>query len=97
MSYLTTQAADEDIVEIYLHGKRSFGTIQAEHCQDGLFRTFALLASDPNLARLRDEFRPPVRLYPYGVHVIIFADHGDDVTIIRVLHGRQDWIGRLSH
>ena len=97
MSYRTTEQADEDIVGIYLHGNRAFGAAQAERYQEGLFRTFARLASNPNMARLRDEFTPPVRLHPYGAHLVIYTDAGDDILIVRVLHGRQDWIARLSH
>ena len=96
MSYRTTEQADEDIVGIYLQGERLFGVTQAERYQDGLFRTFALLASQPNMARLRNEFTLPVRLYPYGAHVVVYTATGDHILIVRVLHGRQDWLARLS-
>ena len=95
MKYRTTEQADEDIVGIYLHGERIFGAAQAERYQDGLFRAFALLGTNPELARLREDFVPPVRLHPYGAHVIVYTAD-DDVLIVRVLHGRQDWIARLS-
>lgn len=48
------------------------------------------------MARLRNEFTPPVRLYPYGAHVVVYTATGDHILIIRVLHGRQDWLARLS-
>ena len=95
MKYRTTEQADEDIVGIYLHGERIFGAAQAERYQDELFRAFALLGTNPKLARLREGFVPPVRLHPYGAHVIVYTAD-DDVLIVRVLHGRQDWIARLS-
>ncbi|GJE15155.1 hypothetical protein FOHLNKBM_6233 [Methylobacterium longum] len=63
---------------------------------DGLFAAFALLASQPRLARLRDEFTPPVRLHPYQAHMIVYVEEGPGVLIVRVLHGRQDWESALA-
>ncbi len=38
MRYRTTNAADEDIIEIYVHGKEQFGAQHAEAYAEGLFR-----------------------------------------------------------
>ena len=96
MSFRTSRQADEDIVGIYLHGEERFGLAQAERYQDDLFKTFARLSSNPSLARLRTEFTPPVRLFPFGAHVIVYTAANEGILIVRVLHGRQDWIARLS-
>lgn len=96
MTYRTTEQADRDIVGIYVRGDAMFGTAQVEAYQDGLFSTFDLLADNPHLARERSELSPPVRLHPYGVHMVVYTIRPEGVLIVRVLHGRQDWEALLS-
>ncbi|MBP2506242.1 toxin ParE1/3/4 [Methylobacterium radiotolerans] len=69
---------------------------QAERYQDGLFTAFTLLATHPQMARLREEFTPPVRLHPYQAHMIVHVEDGPGILIVRVLHGRQDWESALA-
>ena len=91
MIYRTTVRANEDIISIYVHGAREFGTRQAESYYRALVDTFDILANNPFIARERQEFRPPVRLHFYKAHAIVYRIMSDHVLIIRVLHGRQDW------
>lgn len=91
MTYRTTTEADRELIEIYVFGAERFGVQQSEQYLDGLFQTFDLLAENPYLARERRELNPPMRLHPYGAHMIVYAITGDDILIVRVLHGRQDW------
>ncbi|GJE77642.1 type II toxin-antitoxin system RelE/ParE family toxin [Methylorubrum suomiense] len=72
MTYRTTEAADRDIAGLYADGEAQFGTPQAERYQDGLFDLFDLLADNPRLARERPEFTPPVRIHPYGAHLVVY-------------------------
>lgn len=96
MSYRTTRQADRDIADIYVQGEQAFGTAQAERYQDGLFDTLDLLADNPRLARERTAFVPPIRLHPYGSHLIVYTLGDDGVLVVRVLHARQDWERWLS-
>jgi len=59
----------------------------------GLSAIFEFLADYPQAARLREEISPPVRVHPYKAHLVIY-DVGDEdkVIILRVRHGREDWI-----
>ena len=91
MTYRTTRQADRDIIDIYIRGAAEFGHTQAERYHEGLVAALELLASNPQLARERSEFEPPVRLYPYKAHMIVYAQHEPGILVIRVLHGRQDW------
>jgi toxin ParE1/3/4 len=91
MIYRTTRRADQDIIDIYVHGAGEFGVDQAERYHEGLISVFDLLAENPLLARERTEFNPPVRLHPYQAHMIAYVIRDDGILIIRVLHGRQDW------
>ena len=96
MSYRTTLAADEDIIDLYVRGVTAFGTRQAERYFEGLFSAFALLADNPRMARERTELDPPMRLYPYRAHLIVYVEGDEGILIVRVLHGRQDWQRLLS-
>lgn len=96
MIYRTTVQADLDIADLFSEGAQRFGLEQAERYENGLFETLRLLASNPMMARLRHEFRPPVRIHPYRSHIIVYAEHDAGVLILRILHGRQDWEVLLS-
>jgi toxin ParE1/3/4 len=91
MGYRTTRQADDDIIGTYLDGYRKFGRLQAERYHDGLAKTFGAIAWSPYIARERTEFTPPVRLHRYNAHLIIYRVGNEDILIIRVLHGRQNW------
>lgn len=92
MAYRLTRKAEDDPTGLYLRGTRDFGVAQAEAYLAELLRTFDLLADNPAIARLRDELRPAVRIHPHGAHIIIYRDIGDDILIIRIRHGREDWL-----
>jgi toxin ParE1/3/4 len=65
VSYTTTRQADQDIIDIYMRGAANFGVDQAERYHNGLAAVFDRLTGNPNMARKRMEFTPPVRLHPY--------------------------------
>jgi len=92
----TTRQADRDLIDIYAAGAAAFGSDQAERYYAGLKALFALLAENPLMARLRDDFVRPVRLYPYRAHVVAYVEQADGILIVRVLHGRQDWARHLT-
>lgn len=92
MSYKLSEAADIDIVNIYAEGVHQFGLAQADHYHDALFDLFDLLSESPRMARERVELSPPVRVHPFKAHVIIFKIEGEEILIIRIRHGREDWL-----
>jgi toxin ParE1/3/4 len=93
LGYQLTQAASDDIADIFIEGLALFGLAQADKYHDGLTAAFEFLADFPRAARLRAEIDPPVRAYRYKSHMILY-DLGDDdaVLILRVRHGHEDWI-----
>ena len=91
MNFKTTEKADEDIIGIYLYGAQQFGTAQAERYHSGLIECFEFLAERPFAARERAELTPPVRLYFYQAHTIVYLVRDEHILIVRILHGRQDW------
>lgn len=96
MNYKTTRQADQDIIGLYGRGAEDFGLAQAERYVEGLFSCFLRLAANPHLARERSELDPPMRLHPYGSHLIAYTITDDAILIVRVLHGRQDWLKLFS-
>lgn len=91
-SYRFTKAATDDLVAIYLAGLEQFGLAQADRYHDGLERMFAFLAQSPRAARMREELDPPVRAHPFKAHIIVYDETDDGILILRVRHGREDWI-----
>jgi toxin ParE1/3/4 len=91
VTYRTTLEADEDIVRIYIQGVANFGVDQADAYFEGLFETFEILAVNPQMARERSELSPSIRIHPYGSHVVAYMIDGEDILIVRILHGSQDW------
>ena len=83
-------AAETDLSDIWSHGADSWGIAQADRYADGLFALFDLLADFPEMARERDEFRPPVRIHPSGVHLVIYRPDRQGVEVIRILHAHQN-------
>ena len=95
MGYVVSRKAERDILNIFLEGAGKYGIAQADKYHYGLFRVFDFLAANPRAVRLRAEFSPPVGIHAYGAHVVVFALKGENVRIVRVLHGRQDWASWL--
>ncbi|WP_262694707.1 type II toxin-antitoxin system RelE/ParE family toxin [Kordiimonas aquimaris] len=93
MAYKLSVKAEEDILHILLEGMRLFGPDQAEKYHVGLEQAFEFLAASPEAARERVEINPTVRIHPYGSHMIVYViKPSGDVFILRVRHGREDWI-----
>jgi toxin ParE1/3/4 len=91
LGYRLTNAAEADVTIIFRDGASEFGLRQAEKYHRGLERTFDFLAANPRASREREEFSPSVRFHPFGVHVVIYRIVGENILIVRVLHGRRDW------
>lgn len=91
MVYRFSRKADQDVVAIYLEGAERFGRAQADRYVADLHDTLAFLADNPRAARERSELRRPVRVHAYKAHVIVYRLDGQDILILRLRHGREDW------
>lgn len=96
MGYRISRRADADLDHLYLIGTKLFGVAQAEDYMAGLMRTLEFLAAFPQAARERMEFDPPVRAHPYKSHLLVYRVESEDILIVRVPHGHEDWQGGLS-
>jgi len=95
-SYGLSPRALADLDDIWRFTTETWSLDQADQSVDGLTRTFETIAFMPTLARERREFKPPVRIHVYEAHVIVYKIAEDHVAILRLLGGRQDWIGIIK-
>ncbi len=91
-----TPAAERDLTEIWDHSARTWSVDQAEAYLRGLSQLFDTLASQPEMARERTEFRPPVRLHPHRSHLVVYRIAEGHIAILRVLHARRNWRALLG-
>jgi len=91
MAYRLSRKAEQDLINIYREGTLLFGTAQAETYHQELARIFEILADNPKIVRERLEITPPVRIHPCGSHMVVYLMEEQDVFILRIRHGREDW------
>ncbi len=92
MGYILSRKAEEDIIGIFITGAEQFGQEQAERYHEQLDKCFRFLADNPLAAHERFEITPPVRIHPVGSHLVIYrVNKNEDIFIIRVRHGHEDW------
>lgn len=82
-------AAQADLDEIWDYSADNWGPDQADLYTDRLRDACQALAAGLKRARTVD-VRPGYLKLPAGSHVIYFRDSGDQLEIIRILHGKQD-------
>ncbi|WP_410202589.1 type II toxin-antitoxin system RelE/ParE family toxin [Escherichia coli] len=91
-----TPQAEGDMEEIWLRGAVEWSPEQADRYVDGITAVFGLLCTMPGIARERLEFSPPVRIHPSGAHLIIYRIVADQIDVLRILGGRQNWFRLLE-
>ena len=76
---------------LHIYGTINFGVEQADRYVDELGALIEFLAEFPRTGRERTGVRPPVRLYPYLGHNVIYRLEGDELVVVRVLHHSANW------
>lgn len=90
--YRLTSLAASDVQAVYVQSHDLFGAGQAETYHAGLHKTFQKLAVAPLQTRLRTEYEPPVHIFTFKAHVIVYeTEVGGDIVILRVRHAHEDW------
>lgn len=88
--------AEADLDDIWTYSAAAWSGPQAISYLTGLDAVLQLLAEFPEMARLRPEFMPPVRIHSYREHLIIFASDDKTVDVVRVIHARANWTEFLT-
>lgn len=95
-SYRLAPRALDDLEEIWRYTAETWSVTLADRYADDLTRVFETIAALPTLARERTEFEPPVHIHVHESHLIVYVLTDDNVVILRLLGGRQDWISILK-
>lgn len=96
MKYRLSTRADDDLATIYITGAEQFGQARADAYLAGLRAALDMLARSPTIYRERAEIVPPVRVFTYRSHAIVYELAGDEMFVIRIAHGRSNWPSELS-
>lgn len=93
MAHLVAPRAEADLDNIWLYVTRESGSMDvATHLVDSITDRFCFLAKFPHAGRSRDQdFGAGTRSFPVGEYVIIYCVEGEDVFILRVVHGKRDF------
>jgi toxin ParE1/3/4 len=92
MAHRIAPGVERDLDEIWYYVAKESGSFDiANRLIDTITDRFFLLAGFPYLGRSRDEdFGSGSRSFAVGEHVIVYTVEGEDVLILRVVHGRRD-------
>jgi toxin ParE1/3/4 len=76
---------------------KEWGRAQRRRYLDGIQEKFEALSLNPTMTAERFDFNPPVRIYPYEKHLIIYVIDNAGILIVRVLHQSMNVPAHLSH
>lgn len=63
---------------------------RADAFVESIDQEFQLLATRPNMGRVRDELAKGLRSFPVGRYIIFYRPISEGIEVIRVLHGSRD-------
>ncbi|MEM9838022.1 MAG: type II toxin-antitoxin system RelE/ParE family toxin [Pseudomonadota bacterium] len=93
MAYRLSRVAERDLLLHYAEGVETYGAEHTERYFADLEKTCAFLSHFPEAARERVEITPPVRIYRFKSHLIVYVvEPSRDILVLRIRHGREDWV-----
>ena len=95
MAWRTTDEAEYDLQFIAEQGVVQFGQVASRAYIARLIEMFGALAQHPHMGAERFSTNRSVRLMPCGSHNILYVVENEDVIVLRVLHGLQNWFELL--
>lgn len=84
-----TPAAEDDLIEIWLHIARD-NPSAADRFLDRIAERIALLADFPEAGPERPDIAADLRMLPIGDYVVLNRFAGTRIEIVRVVHGARD-------
>ncbi len=87
-----SRAAETDLRDIARFTQERWGHAQRRKYLAGLNRSFARLAEMPHLAPERRDIDPPVRIFRFESHLIVYLEDEKGVLILRIRHHSKDWM-----
>ena len=95
MAWILTIDAVADLDRMAAEGALRFGYSQSEVYELEIVAMLDTLAVHPYLTSERQASQSFVRLMPCGSHNILYVVENEDVIVLRVLHGLQNWFDLL--
>ncbi len=92
MAHRVAAAAEADLEEIWLYVAKESASIEvADRLIYSITSRFLLLGGHPHLGRNRDsDFGFGARSFAVGEYIVVYSIEGEDVLILRVVHGKRD-------
>ena len=98
MPHRISKRAERDLKNIAWYIATESGSVaSAERQIEALTDRFELLASHPEIGRVRDDLGAGRRTFPVEHYVILYRVRGPDILILRVVHSRRDLDTLLRH
>ncbi len=83
-------AAKQDLADVVEYTAQHWGSAQARRYVLALQSTFLTLLKHPGLGIARPDLGTRLRSIGSGSHVVFYADDGDVIEVVRVLHAAAD-------
>jgi toxin ParE1/3/4 len=91
MAHRLAPEAARDLDDIAYYIANETGSVAvAERLIESIASRFNLLASHPKAGRARDDLMVGARSFAVDSYVIVYAIDGDDVQVLRIVHGRRN-------
>lgn len=91
-----TALAAKDLRDIGRYTKETWGLEQARRYREELELALQKLALTPSMGLPRSEIAPRLRSFPVASHVAFYVERRGGITIVRLLHPRQDVVRLLG-
>jgi len=88
--YILSEAADQDLEDIFNFTFNKFGFDQAEKYLLEINDIFQSLIKNPELGKTRNEIKQGLYSFPKDNHVIFYRILDHHIRIVRILHGSRD-------
>jgi toxin ParE1/3/4 len=99
MPHRIAPRAEADLDDIWLYVAKESGSIEiANRLIDTITDRSLALGRFPRIGRSREEdFGPGYRSLAVAEYIIVYSIEGDDVLILRIVHGRRDLERLFGH
>lgn len=87
-----TRAARDDLIDIWTHVAAD-DPDAADRVLDRLDEAASYLTQNPEMGPAREDIRPGLRYLVSGSYLLLYRIIGDDIEIVRAVHGRRDLYG----
>jgi len=85
-----TALAAKDLRDIGRYTRETWGLEQARRYREELELALQKLALTPSIGFPRPEIAPRLRSFPVASHIAFFVERRGGITVVRLLHPRQD-------